>query len=119
MTQQIIQTGTTANDGSGDTLRQAGAKINANFAELYLSRNSNNYSLPFASPTVLGGVKVGQGLTIQNGFLTALAVPAPPPYSLPAASTTELGGVKVDGTTITISNGIISSASCTKGSILS
>lgn len=31
-------------------------------------------------------------------------------YVLPTASTTVLGGVKVDGTTITISNGIISSA---------
>ena len=117
MTQQVIQTGTTANDGSGDTLRQAGVKINANFAELYQSRNSSNYSLPIASPTVLGGVKVGQGLTIQNGFLTAIAVPAPPPYSLPIASTTVLGGVKVDGTTITISNGIISSVNTAGASV--
>ena len=109
MTQQVIQIGTTANDGSGDTLRQAGAKINTNFSELYQSRNSSNYSLPLASPTVLGGVKIGAGLTIQNGFLTTIALADP--YTLPIASTTELGGVKVDGTTITISNGIISSAS--------
>lgn len=116
MTQQVIQTGTTANDGSGDTLRQAGVKINANFAELYQSRNSSNYSLPIASPTVLGGVKVGAGLTIQNGFLTAIAVPATP-YTLPIASTTELGGVKVDGTTITISNGIISAVTTSGASV--
>jgi hypothetical protein len=31
-------------------------------------------------------------------------------YTLPTASTTELGGVKVDGTTITINNGVISSS---------
>jgi len=31
-------------------------------------------------------------------------------YSLPTASTTVLGGVKVDGTTVTIANGVISSA---------
>lgn len=32
-------------------------------------------------------------------------------YTLPTASTTVLGGVKVDGTTITISNGVISASS--------
>ena len=34
----------------------------------------------------------------------------PAPYTLPTASTTTLGGVKVDGTTITINNGVISSS---------
>ena len=29
-------------------------------------------------------------------------------YTLPTASTTTLGGVKVDGSTVTISNGVIS-----------
>lgn len=32
-------------------------------------------------------------------------------YTLPTATTSTLGGVKVDGTTITINNGVISSAS--------
>jgi hypothetical protein len=35
MTQQIIQVGTTPNDGTGDNLRDAGVKINSNFTELY------------------------------------------------------------------------------------
>jgi hypothetical protein len=35
MTRQVISTGTTANDGTGDTLRSAGIKINANFVELF------------------------------------------------------------------------------------
>ena len=35
MTRQIINTGSTANDGTGDTLRSTGTKINANFAEIY------------------------------------------------------------------------------------
>ena len=34
----------------------------------------------------------------------------PEPYTLPTASTDTLGGVKVDGTTITIADGVISSA---------
>jgi hypothetical protein len=35
MTRQIVFTGTTANDGTGDTLRDGAAKINANFQEIY------------------------------------------------------------------------------------
>ena len=35
MTRQNIGIGSAANDGNGDTLRQAGQKINANFSELY------------------------------------------------------------------------------------
>ena len=35
MARQIINTGSTANDNTGDTLRVAGTKINENFSELY------------------------------------------------------------------------------------
>ena len=35
MAQQSISLGTSANDGTGDTLRDAGQKINDNFTELY------------------------------------------------------------------------------------
>lgn len=37
MTRQVINTGSAANDGTGDTLRTAGEKINANFSEVYNS----------------------------------------------------------------------------------
>jgi len=64
------------------------------------------YSLPTASATVLGGIKVGSNLTIDanTGVLSAVQGS----YTLPTASTTVLGGVKVDGTSITIDgNGVI------------
>lgn len=35
MAQQTVNLGATANDGSGDSLRAGGLKINANFTELY------------------------------------------------------------------------------------
>jgi hypothetical protein len=66
------------------------------------------YSLPIASATVLGGIKVGNNLSINvtTGVLDATFT-----YTLPTASTTVLGGVKVDGVTITIdANGVISGA---------
>jgi hypothetical protein len=37
MAQQILNIGSTVNDGTGDTLRTGAQKINANFAELYLT----------------------------------------------------------------------------------
>lgn len=35
MAKEVISTGSAANDGTGDTLRTAGTKINSNFTELY------------------------------------------------------------------------------------
>ena len=41
MTQQIIDVGTVANDGTGDSLRTAFIKANDNFTELYNQVQSN------------------------------------------------------------------------------
>ncbi len=46
MAKQTINTGLSANDRTGDTLRTTGIKINANFTELY---------------NVLGGSNIGVG----------------------------------------------------------
>lgn len=48
----------------------------------------------------------GQVLTVVAGFPAYADVPV---YTLPTSSTSVLGGVKVDGTTITITNGVITS----------
>jgi hypothetical protein len=48
----------------------------------------------------------GQVLTVVAGFPAYADVPV---YTLPTSSTSVLGGVKVDGSTITITNGVISS----------
>lgn len=36
-----------------------------------IAANANNYTLPTASSTTLGGIKVGSGLSISNGVLSA------------------------------------------------
>ena len=48
----------------------------------------------------------GFELLLNNNTVTVVAPPGSN-YTLPTASTTVLGGVKVDGSTITISNGVI------------
>ena len=61
------------------------------------------YSLPTASATVLGGIKIGSGLTIDgSGVVTAAGT-----YTLPAATISTLGGVIV-GTGLAVSSGTVS-----------
>jgi hypothetical protein len=99
MAKQIIQTGSSANDGTGDSIRVGAQKINANFTELY----NSVYTLPTAgvgSEGRLGGVKVdGTTITVTDGIISSTAG-----YILPTATTSVLGGVKIDGVTITKNN---------------
>lgn len=36
-----------------------------------IANNANNYSLPIATSTTLGGIKIGNNLSINNGILSA------------------------------------------------
>ena len=64
------------------------------------------YVLPVASADTLGGVKIGEGITIDSEG--AISAEGGTPYELPIASTNTLGGVKI-GEGITIdSEGTIS-----------
>ena len=72
-----------------------------------LTSDITPYTLPIATASVLGGIKVGSNLSINA---TTGVLDATYSYTLPTASTTVLGGVKVDGSTITINatTGVIS-----------
>ena len=61
------------------------------------------YSLPTATASVLGGVKIGSGLSIDgSGVVTAAGT-----YTLPAATVSTLGGVIV-GAGLSVTSGTIS-----------
>jgi hypothetical protein len=61
------------------------------------------YTLPTATASVLGGIKIGSGLTIDgSGVVTAAGT-----YTLPAATVSTLGGVIV-GTGLSVTSGTIS-----------
>lgn len=72
-----------------------------------IEAHANNYSLPKATDDSLGGIIVGDGLSIDsNGVLSA---DGGEHYELPPATTTTLGGVIVgDGLSVT-EEGVISS----------
>ena len=59
------------------------------------------YTLPNATTSTLGGIRVGSGLTISSGTLS---------YTLPTASAGTLGGVRV-GSGLTISGGVLAADS--------
>ena len=61
------------------------------------------YSLPTATDSVLGGVKIGSGISIDgNGVISSASS-----YTLPTATGSVLGGVKI-GSGVSILDGVIS-----------
>lgn len=72
--------------------------------ELNIDSATRTYHLPIASDTQLGGIKVGENLSIEeDGTLNA----ASGGYTLPTASAITLGGIKV-GSNLSMSNGTLS-----------
>jgi len=64
------------------------------------------YTLPTASATVLGGIKVGANLTINP--VTGVLDANPGSYTLPIASPTTLGGIKIGAGMSIDANGVVS-----------
>jgi hypothetical protein len=86
MARQVINIGTTANDGTGDPLRTAFDKINDNFVELYGSDNNLNTldaNLDVNGNSIVTGVTNGDITIVQNG-----------------TGNINLGSIKINGTTI-------------------
>lgn len=74
----------------------------------------SNYTLPKASSSVLGGIKVGSNLSVtDDGTLSAVQGV----YTLPTASASVLGGVKV-GTNLSINSSGVLSATDTKYNVV-
>jgi hypothetical protein len=63
MAQQTIDIGAAPNDGTGDTLRAAGEKINENFTELYEIDDAG----VFTPELLFGGANVGMTYASRSG----------------------------------------------------
>lgn len=73
MTQEIIDTGSVPNDGSGDPLREAFNKINNNFANLFTLTGSNTELVEIVNPfneTTEFSVSNTNTLNIGNVYIT-------------------------------------------------
>lgn len=71
------------------------------------SGGGGGYTLPTASPSTKGGVKIGAGLTMDGEVLNNTN---PTPYALPTASAETLGGVKVGDNLSIDENGVLSAS---------
>ena len=102
MTRQNISTGTSANDGTGDTLRAAGTKINANFTELYtfLGGNADNLS----SQISLGSDGIIFEGSSADDFETTLKVANPTSSDKTITFPDATGNVILDTAAQTITN---------------
>ncbi len=78
MAKQTINVGTTANDGTGDTLRASFVKVNDNFTEVYNSLNPSVIASSYENGTTVTGTTtetIGQSLLIPaNTFTTSGAL---------------------------------------------
>jgi hypothetical protein len=100
-----------------DSAKNAGT-LNTNQIYMTPASNGSTYTLPAATGSTLGGVKIGSNITVNSGTISISksnvtnALGYTPPttdtkYTLPTASAWTLGGVKI-GSNITENSGTIS-----------
>lgn len=100
-----------------DNAKSAGT-LNANQIYMTPASSGSTYTLPAATGSTLGGVKIGSNITVNSGTISISktnvtnALGYTPPttdtkYTLPTASAWTLGGVKI-GSNITENSGTIS-----------
>src|SRR5210317_1662079 len=93
MAKQLINRGTSANDGTGDNLREGASKVNTNFTELYTALGdgttllTGNYVTDSASQVLANKTISGASNTITN---------------IPSSALSSLPNTKLDNSSITI-----------------
>ena len=106
MARQNLNLGTTANDGSGDTLRIAGQKINQNFQELYNSLFGD--SIAGNSTLVFGNNEIVFEGAVTDNFETTLTITNPTADRI-ATFPDATGDVILDVATQTLTNKTLTS----------
>ena len=101
MTRQNINVGSSANDGTGDTLRSAGNKINQNFQELYTQLGGDSSTLS-TKVTIVDSAVIFEGVSTDSHETKLIAVDptADRVVSIPNAT----GAVVLDVATQTLTN---------------
>lgn len=100
-----------------DNAKSSGT-LNANQIYMTPTSSGSSYTLPTATSSTLGGVKIGSNITVSSGTISISktnvtnALGYTPPttdtkYTLPNATSSVLGGVKI-GSNITVNYGTIS-----------
>jgi len=104
MAVQSLGVGTTANDGSGDTLRAAGAKINDNFSEIYTK-------LGDASALSSGISATATVVTLTAPTITGVVAGTQTSATITTLATTTVNGTTLNGGTCAVAAGSITDSS--------
>ena len=118
MTRQNINIGSSANDGTGDTLRAAGTKINANFQEVYthLGGNSDNLTTQISLKDSGGvGTIIFEGTSTDSHETKLIATD--PTADRTIAFPNAGGDVVLDTATQTLTNKTLTSPNIDSGTI--
>jgi len=118
MTRQNINIGSSANDGTGDTLRTAGTKINANFQEVYTKLGGNSSTLTAQISLKDSG---GVGTIIFEGTSTdsheTKLIATDPTADRTIAFPNAGGNVVIDTATQTLTNKTLTAPDINSGTI--
>ena len=106
MARQIINTGASANDGTGDSLRNAGNKINQNFQEIYQFLGESDQVSPYLFIDSDGIHFNGNSVNTFKTIVTVTDPTQPNFINFPDSS----GNVVLDTSTTTLSNKVLDSA---------
>ena len=104
MAVQSLGVGTSANDGSGDTLRAAGAKINDNFSEIYTK-------LGDASALSSGISATATVVTLTAPTITGVVAGTQTSATITTLATTTVNGTTLNGGTCAVAAGSITDSS--------
>lgn len=106
MTQEVINIGTTANDGTGDPNRTAFDKANQNFDELYAfyTKTPINAQTGTSYTPVLGDA--GKLITLDNASAIAVTIPANADVAYDVGTSLKFAGIGAGAVTITGDTGV-------------
>lgn len=110
MAKQLVGVGTTPNDGTGDTLRDAGIKLNSNTNELYTALgNGSELQIDVAASTPASGDALRWNGT--KFVPQSVAIDANTQYAISAETTTGGANLRLTGTDASTDNVKIASGS--------
>ena len=108
-----ISTGTVANDGTGDTLNEAGTKSNANFDEVYTYLgDGTNLGSTGTSQLVAGKLQVGAGESTGDANIATFNGSV----NLNGGDIRVGGGASITGIATVKSDAVVHVCSCSKSS---
>ncbi|MER8699686.1 hypothetical protein [Mesorhizobium sp. M1273] len=106
MGRQLISLGTSANDGTGDSLRSGGDKINDMTDELYSQFALMPVNAQTGTVYIFGLTDMGVGVTFENASPISATIPAHADVPFPIGAIFAAAGIGAGAVTVTGDTGV-------------